>query len=405
MAKVSVKEFLLRQPNFPDPVETDPFYHGLAEKLLNVIEYDAFGKKLNVSVSIRLALTLADYMQDIVADAGLWRSFVDANRLLYGWSVPFHELPENYVDYELNREDVRFLVWYVIAMLDNEFYLIYPHDKLLISLADSLFALLESEYDEAPVNENLHIARGLEFNDPNDHKAIYALGSWLFYNSYLLTPAFALTLQEIKNSVSLDDKDYSKIINERLEEAMLENTTGPLALFISEWVYLMLEHKLPVLPKEEEKQIHKYYEAFTNYTGGETIRYFEDYDSMNKFFIDALGWEKGKEHLAQAKGAHDYVLMVTPYKGMLMARDVARCIKDPANILYDAEYASSHAFNLLVVRGLCPGDLLKTILKNGWLPDAVFPHAGVNLVENQDLVKRNADFIARCYLQIYYRGD
>lgn len=93
-------------------------------------------------------------MQDIVSDAGLWRSFVDANRELYGWSVPFHEIPENYIDYELNREDVRFLVWYTVAMLWEEQRFIFPHDARLLDFADGCFAILEEVYDDAPVPEN-----------------------------------------------------------------------------------------------------------------------------------------------------------------------------------------------------------------------------------------------------------
>ena len=85
---------------------------------------------------------------------------------------------------------------------------------------------------------------------------------------------------------------------------------------------------------------------------------------------------------------------------MLMARGIAKCIEDPANPLYDEEYAKAHAFDLLTIRGLCPGDLLRYIFDNDWLPDAKFPSS-----EDYALVKANKDFIARCYLQIYYRGD
>ena len=121
---------------------------------------------------------------------------------------------------------------------------------------------------------------------------------------------------------------------------------------------------------------------------------------MNRFFIEALGWEKDTEHLSQVKNGRDFVLLVNPKKGMLMARNVAKCIADPENPLYDKLYARKMAIELLAVRGLCPVDLLKYVLKHGWLPDACFPDS-----DNTELVARNADFIARCYLQDYYRGD
>lgn len=400
MDKITLKEFMLRQPDFPNVSETDEFYLGLANRLLVETAETSFCRQLPESLVKRIALTLVDYLQDIIADAGLWRSFVDANRSLYGWSVPFHEESEGYIDYELNREDIRFLVWYVVAMLWEEKRAIYPHDAELLDFADKCFSILDVEYDEAPVNGSFNLSRGLEFSDPEDREAIYHLGNWLFLHSYLLTPAFALTLQDIMGEIGPDEKEADTKLNGLLEEAMMQNTTGPLALFTPEWVYLMIESRLPKENEPDTDEIHPYYKAFVKATGGKDIAYFGSYEAMNDFFISALGWERGVEHLAQAKGAHDYILMVNKKKGMLMARNIARCISDSANPLYDRNYAAEHAFELLSVRGLCPGDLLKRVLKEGWLPDARFPHS-----DDPELVKRNNDFIARCYLQLYYRGD
>lgn len=396
---ITLKEFLLRQPSFPEQTETDAFYLDVANQLLSAFGSLRFAHDMPEGLQSRMALSLTDYLQDVVSDAGLWRSFVDANRILYGYSVPFHPIPEEYVDYELNREDVRFLVWYVTAMLWEEKRHIYPHDAALLEFADTCFEVLDRVYDEAPVPEAFNISMGLEFGDPADHKAIYQLGNWLFLHSYLLTPAYSVSLRDIMMSVDPKDADAMSTINTRLDEAMMNDTTGPLALFTPEWVYLMIERKLPKPPKQtEQPKIHPYYQKFVDYTGGETIKFFKTYEEMNQFFIDALGWEKGDEHLAQAKGADDYILMVSEHKGMLMARDVAKCIAAPQNPMYDKEYASQHAFSLYAERGVCPGDLLRRCMSEGWLPDAAFPGT-----TDTKLVADNADFLARCYLQIYYR--
>lgn len=92
--------------------------------------------------------------------------------------------------------------------------------------------------------------------------------------------------------------------------------------------------------------------------------------------------------------------MVSRDKGMLVAVDIARCISHPSNPIYDKEYARHHAIELLTERGRCPGDLLRYVCSNGWLPDAVFPGS-----DDHRLVADNWDFISRCYLQQYYRGD
>lgn len=401
--RISKREFDIRQPYFPEQVESDEFYWTVANELMNVIDSTSFGITMEEGLKKHLSLTLTGYFQDIVSDAGLWRSFVNANRKLYGWSVPFHKEGEDYIDYELNCEDVRFMVWYDVAMLDLERRQLYPHNAVLMEMADAIFRFLESRYDEAPICDEYNIARGLELNDPEDQPAIFHLANWLFNNSWLLTPAYALTLSEIASSpeVAMDKEGITLV--KKLEDALTQDCTGPLALYIQEWVKLILEDKLP--PQFDDKlpfesPAHPYYEKFVTATGGREIAYFTDYKSLNNFFITALGWEKNTEHLNHVKNDSDFVLMVNRTKGMLMARNVAKCIADPQNPLYDREYAREHSIDLLTVRGLCPADLFHYIYEHDWLSDACFP--GSN---DTELVKVNHDFIARCYLQLYYRGD
>ncbi|MDE6683210.1 MAG: DUF3843 family protein [Muribaculaceae bacterium] len=396
---ITKQDFLVWQPNYPEITETDPYYWELSNKLVDVAKGNPFYKELPQSVIKRVALCLTGYIQDVVSDAGIWRSFVEANRKLYGWSVPFHDTPEEYIDYELNREDVRFLVWYAIAMGYEDKRDIYPHNKGLLELADVWFEHLEGIYEDAPVPETYNISRGLDFNDQEDSKDIYRLGQWLFLHCYLITPAFSMTLGEIMSDPELRKQENLPMLHERLEQSMMQDPTGPLALFISEWLYLILNGKL-LKRKEENGEIHPYYDRFTKATGGKTIEFFDTYESMNRFFIEKLGWEAGEEHLPMMKGERDFVLMVNRNKGMLAARNVARCIASPENPYYDKEYSKDHAFDLLTVRGLCPGDLLRVIFENNWLPDARFPHT-----DDTKLVGENRDFIARCYLQQYYVGD
>ena len=138
----------------------------------------------------------------------------------------------------------------------------------------------------------------------------------------------------------------------------------------------------------------------TDALDGQTIAFFKTYSELNRFFIDVIGWEKDENHLPQLSDSTDFVVMVNREKGMLVAKDIAKCIAAPSNPLYDKAFAEKHAFELLTVRGKCPVDLLKTIETNGWLPDASFPGS-----DNTTTVADNFDFIARCYLQGYYRGD
>lgn len=396
-----MREFAIRQPNFPAKSETDDFYLRVANHLLEEADKTDFGKSLQPGMTRHMALTLIGYYQDIVSDTGLWRSFIEVNRKLYGYKVPFHKTGEDYVDYELNREDIRFLIWYDIAMLDLERRDLYPLDEGLIAMADSLYGILDEYYADAPEPADYNIVRGLELNDPEDQQKIYHLGHWLFNNCWLLTPAFALTLSDIVNDPDVvKDKD-GITLTDRLEQAIFENPTGPQALFIREWIYLLLNGiLLPEQNQQHSEELHPYYKKFTEATGGKEIAFLPDYKSLNDFFINTLGWTPGEDHLPMMKNERDFVLLVNPDKGMLLAKNVARCLKAEDNPLYDEAYAREHSFELLTVRGLCPSDLLHYIYRHDMLPEAKFPGT-----ENRELVSDNHDFIARCYLQQYYRGD
>ncbi len=401
MEAITLREFEIRQPYFPEKSSTSDFYLDIANKLLDEANKTEFGKSLPAGITRHLALTLTGYYQDIISDMGLWRSFINANRLLHGYTVPFHNINDDYVDYELNLEDVRFIAWYDIAMMDLERRDLYPLDKRLMEMADTLYKILDDNYNEAPVPDKYNIVQGLDLNDPDDKLNIYHLGHWLFNSSWLLTPAFALTLSTIINAPEIQADPDGPVLSTRLEEAILELPTGPLALFVNEWVYLLITGKMMRIPSPEESAAeHPYYEKFTKATGGREIAFFPDYESLNNFLISAMGWNAGEEHLPQMKKEKDFVLLVNKHKGMLLAKNIARCLKSPENPLYNKEYAETHAFELLTVRGLCPADLLTYIYANNMLPDAAFPGT-----HDKTIVQLHHDFIERCYLQQYYRGD
>lgn len=404
MEKITEQGFAIRQPYYPEHAKGEDYYLALARALASKIKGTAFGAGLHDALCNHLALTLCGYMQDIVADAGSWRSFVMANRQLYGYDVPFYSAGEDHVDFELNPEDIRFLCWYDIAMTDIERRDLYPYDPALLEMAGIVYDWLDARYDDTPVIEEYNVTRGVSLTDPNDRQEVFSLARWLFNGNWLLTPAYALTLAEMVNDPEVKADRDGILLQKRIDDAMVEDPTGPLALFLTEWLELILSGALPQSALHNDFQEpatpHKYYTRFTEATGGKETAYFRTYDELNRFFIEGMGWEKGEEHLANMKNDRDFVLMVNKAKGMLLSRGTARCIADPDNPLYDKEYARQHAMDLFTMRGMCPGDLLRLAFRKGWLPNARFYGS-----DDTDIVARYGDFIARCYLQQYYRGD
>lgn len=398
---ISMQQFLLRQPAAPEITETDPFYLDICNNLVKIAKEKSLFPSYPDKVVERAALCLIGYYQDVICDAGIWRAFINENRRLYGYTVPFYMNDEEYIDYELNRIDVKFMVWYSLSMNYENRRECYPLDKEILEGAEEWYEELERVYENAPIPVDYRMTGELEIRAHEDREAVFKLGNWLFMHCYLMLPAYALTLSEIASRIDLTKEDGIIELQKQMDESMMKDPTGPLALYVGEWLYLIIEGKLPPAPKKDDGvSEHKYYTHFIEATGGETIKFFRDYDELNAFFINALKWEEGEEHLPQLKASHDFVLMVDKVKGMLVAVNIARCIKAPGNELYDEIYAKENAFKLLAERGRCPGDLLRVVCENEWLPDAVFP--GTN---DYELVKNNWDFISRCYLQEYYRGD
>lgn len=399
---ISKQQFLLRQPAMPEETETDKYYFNLCNRLAEIAREKGLFQSYPEKVMERAALSLTGYYQDVICDAGVWRSFITECRRLYGYTVPFYsKAGDEYTDYELNRADVRFMVWYAMSMNYENRRVCYPFNKEIIEGADVWFEELERVYDDSPIPADYRISAELELHSEEDRPEIMKFANWLFMHCYLMTPAYAMTLSEITSEFDLTKEESLIELQKRLDASMWQDPTGPLALYLGEWLYLIVEGKPAPEPKDETpSEPHKYYKAFTAFTGGQTLQFFATYEEMNRFFIEALGWNEGEEHLSQVKGDKDFVLMVDPAKGMLLARNVAKCIAHPDNRLYDREYAALHSMELLTQRGCCPPDLLKLIGEKGWLPEAVFPGS-----DDKALVSDNFDFISRCYLQQYYRGD
>lgn len=395
---ISFDQFLLRQPSAPEVTSTDKYYFDLCNSLVEIAKAKNLFPSYPEKVVERAALTLIGYYQDVISDAGIWRSFIEGNRKLYGYTLPFYEIGDNYIDYELNKADVRFMVWYALSMNYEDLRAVYPLDDEIINGADEWWEELERVYDDSPTPVDYNMVKEVEINAPEDKETVMRFANWLFMHCYLMTPAFALTLSEMALQFDLQKEEGVIEFRKKLDESMSKVPTGPLALFLGEWLYLIIDGKIYPEQTPNTTQEHKYYKAFVEATDGKKIEFFDSYEKLNEFFISVLGWAENEEHLPQVKGAQDYILMVDPKKGILLARNVAKNIACPFNPLYDKEYAKVHAIDMLTVRGNCPADLTKYVCKEKWLPDASFK--GTN---DHEIVKKNHDFIMRCYLQDYYR--
>lgn len=409
---ISEQQFLLRQPCYPKKTPTDRYYFRLSNRLADICKRENLLDGWPEGVVARGILGVVGYFQDILTDSGVFRSFIEMNNRLYGKWLPFYDTSEEsgYVPHELNLQDVRFILWYTLAMNYEERRQWYPLDERLLKAAEEIHKELNRLYDDAdtPVPEDYHISRGLELGNPEEADDIFRFGNWLFMHCYLMTPAYALTLVEMMQNPELQNGNDTEKLRRALEESMMEDPTGPLALYLREWLFLIIEGKMPPSPEKAPvtdnetssgTSTHPYYTKVMDYTGGNPIAFFSTYDELNQFFIEVLGWDN-VENLPSLKDNRDFVILVNKEKGMLVAKNVAGCLKLEGNPCYNEEIAKRFSIDLLTIRGRCPADLLQYAFEHNALCEARFPST-----DDTELVADNRDFIARCYLQKYYRGD
>lgn len=395
---ITQKQYLQRKIDATHFYPTDGFYLDMANELCTEWEEMKIFNELPEVVRQEVVLNIVGYMMDIAADLGLWRAFIDECHTLYGRPIPFFE-DEVYVDYELNRSDVRWLTWYGICFAGDPGEMpLYPQDRRILALADKFYDILEKRYDDAPRPEGMLKTNDLEMHEAEDAEAIQTLGQWVFWTSYLCVPCFKTNMAMIYGKSNPDDR---KSLLELMGQAQMELPTGPLALYLREWVWLIVAGKMPPAPRNAPKPAeHPYFRPFMQCNAHSRIAFFNDYKKLNQFLGKALDWDAEADNLPQLKNSHDFTLLCNENKGLLIGRDVARCICHPDNPFYDKDYARSNAFRMLSQRGFCPIDLTIFCLQNHLLPDLQWP----GIADSNEFTLENADFIARCFLLQYYRA-
>lgn len=421
--EITIKDFMLKQPNYPEVAESDKYYIILANRLAKLITNSRLMVNEPEQVQKEVILAVVGYFQDVVADAGVWRSFCTVCKEFYGKPLPLYTIPDDYIESELNEVDVQFVVWYVLEMSREEQGLLSPFDPMVKRVAHLFFTVLDAVYDDAPVPVELQMALDVDLNDESEAQRIYDLSYWLFWNCWFLRPAAREALRqaaaEARKIISEhpDEDEARPLLAQLNRDVMVQSVTGPLSLPIGEWLRLIVDGVIPCRddvedsskkrPKTRTAQTagdpipHKYYTALLQATGGKEIAFIDSYDALETFLSDDMGWGASAEgHLPALRQADNFVILANREKGILIAPDVAQHFAHPDNTLYDASAAAAEAHTLVTTPGRVPIDLLRYAFAHGLLPDARLPHD-----TQGTLLHNNWDFLARLYLGPYYRPD
>lgn len=150
---IYMKEWLDRHQR-TSKVATDQWYLNFANTL-----YISFDEEFDLEVDAKsqykdLALSLALYLEDCVAEGGEWNQFIHWHFRLYSKYLPFYQLTEEYMLDEINKEDISLLVWMSFSQVaENE--IADPFDSSLLELSQLAYEMLDDCFEEAPISENL----------------------------------------------------------------------------------------------------------------------------------------------------------------------------------------------------------------------------------------------------------
>lgn len=287
---ITLQQWLSRQP-YTQTTDSDRYYTQLANRVYDLVKISPLKERLTEEATKSLCCDVVGYFADILSGTGLWATFLSYHRSLYGRTLPFFPA-ENYYDGEVNREDLRVLLWYLLCTHDSLHEILSPLDNRLITTADTIYDLLESEYETAPDSPLLQEFCLPELNDTDDPEARYRFAEWLFWDSFLLGPSnrsLARQLSHEAQSKSHGDKERIAKLGELRRESLYTLPAGPLALFAHEWVSLLWQHTFPE-EAEEKKELHPYYRQFTRETGGMPVKYIDSYSKLDKFLTEGMQW-------------------------------------------------------------------------------------------------------------------
>lgn len=247
--EITVKDFMERQPNNPTVAVTDQFYLWIALRLAKLWDESPWLRGLDDAVRRDVVLAVTGYYQDVVADGGVWRSFTRIHSERHGSPVPHYGRSEDYVDYELNLDDVRYVIWWTIAgELGGE--VLDPQDDGLKALATAFHMLLDEEYEQAPVPQQFCIASEVELTNPADAQRIYDYAYWLYWRSFLLRPSSQAVMERAMPEAHAiiartGEGDARPVLQELNERLMSTQPVGPIPLTTAQWLKLIIDDELP----------------------------------------------------------------------------------------------------------------------------------------------------------------
>lgn len=205
--RIYINEWLEVKP-YSKQVKTDSYYLKLANQIKKVLvskHFNLLSLYFNQDHISLLSIIIASYLEDIISDTNLWRTFVKLHKRQYGKVLPFYDTKEYYED-EINYQDVSLLLWYFFNTVQEDEF-ISPENPFFTEMAFDIMEVLDEAYEYAPVNEDI---KGYYQIDPENAD---------FYTARNLIDKILFQTYLFFTDTNLDFEDEAKEV--------VENTDAP----------------------------------------------------------------------------------------------------------------------------------------------------------------------------------
>lgn len=226
--------------------KSDLYYLGISNELYEKIYEKNFHIPMQDFVreeGISLfCMFLTSYLEDIISGSEIWNSFIKKHKELYKTSLPFYETKKDYIEGEVNLQDVKFLVWYFINSV-NKNILLNPHDTFIQSISEELVKILEVEYEYAP--ENNLLKETYQIEPTEDYYEVRKLLNNILTKTYLFFPDTGFSLLRLEAEIIETGNRVQASLDDNRDRFLHNARTSLLALSAKEWAILMLGKKHP----------------------------------------------------------------------------------------------------------------------------------------------------------------
>ncbi len=283
--KLYAKDWLILKP-YDGQSPSDFYYLKICNKVKDILVAGGFPEE-NFSSEIEdktnlLSCFLTSYFEDIISDTNIWNSFVRLHKKLYGKYLPFYDT-DNYFEEEVNFEDVAFLIWYFLSLVEEDM-IIYPYTKNLFEVAGEITDLFDDEWDDAPLNRNLQNAYLLD-EDEKDYYLVRNFIQTILFRTYLFLPDTGFQLDRIILDIHKGhskDKNLTMFIDDAVDNSTHNARTRLLSLSGKEWAAEILGPNHPL--KEDLLDMSKKVNGFFLYKGENSYYIFLEHIASGERF-------------------------------------------------------------------------------------------------------------------------